>query len=144
MVSKVSSAIADVIANILLYRRQGSKGDRNEGGVDRSTPGGRCRRCEVFVIGLVFADSRVSNAIAGIQLQENLRRWQSPPDPSTSHNVASERQHEGTAEWFIKDDKFKEWLVTGSLLWIHGKRALLFTCDGFGDLMFDTFRSGVW
>ncbi|KAH9031723.1 hypothetical protein EDB84DRAFT_1418230 [Lactarius hengduanensis] len=55
------------------------------------------------------------------QLRENLRRWQSPPDPSTSHNFASRRQHEGTAEWFIKDGKFGEWKVNGSLLWIHGK-----------------------
>ncbi|KAF8263258.1 hypothetical protein EI94DRAFT_607040 [Lactarius quietus] len=69
------------------------------------------------------------------QLRDTLRRWQSPPDPSTNHNIASDRQHEGTAEWFIKDDKFEEWKVTGSLLWIHGKRALLFTCDGFDDLM---------
>ncbi|KAH9039458.1 hypothetical protein EDB83DRAFT_2228431, partial [Lactarius deliciosus] len=47
--------------------------------------------------------------------------WQSPPDPSTSHNFASDRQHEGTAEWFINDGKFGEWKVNGSLLWIHGK-----------------------
>ncbi|KAI9437138.1 hypothetical protein H4582DRAFT_2129543 [Lactarius indigo] len=57
-----------------------------------------------------------------IQLRERLRRWQSPPDPSTNHNFASDRQHEGTAEWFIKDDKFGEWKAVGSLLWIHGKR----------------------
>ncbi|KAH8985319.1 hypothetical protein EDB92DRAFT_1377850 [Lactarius akahatsu] len=56
------------------------------------------------------------------QLRESLRRWQSPPDPSTSHNFASDRQHEGTAEWFIKDGKFGEWKVNGSLLWIHGKQ----------------------
>ncbi|KAH9039450.1 hypothetical protein EDB83DRAFT_1718302 [Lactarius deliciosus] len=55
------------------------------------------------------------------QLRETLRRWQSAPDPSTNHNFARDRQHEGTAEWLIKDDKFGEWKVTGSLLWIHGK-----------------------
>ncbi|KAH9171606.1 hypothetical protein EDB89DRAFT_1817517, partial [Lactarius sanguifluus] len=42
------------------------------------------------------------------QLRETLRRWQSAPDPSTNHNFACDRQHEGTAEWFIKDDKFGE------------------------------------
>ena len=98
----------------------------------------------MFVIGLIIADSRTSNAIVGIQLRESLRKWQSPPDSSTNHNIASDYQHEGSAEWFIKDDKFKEWLVTGSLLWIYGKRAPLFTCDGFGDLMVNTFPSGVW
>ncbi|KAH9031728.1 hypothetical protein EDB84DRAFT_1270982, partial [Lactarius hengduanensis] len=55
------------------------------------------------------------------QLRERLRRWQSPPDPSTNHNFASDRQHEGTAEWFIRNDQFVEWKVAGSLLWIHGK-----------------------
>ncbi|KAH9069576.1 hypothetical protein EDB83DRAFT_2582766, partial [Lactarius deliciosus] len=55
------------------------------------------------------------------QLRESLRRWQSPPDPSTNHNIAGDRQHEGTAEWFLDSDQFENWKVTGSLLWIHGK-----------------------
>ncbi|KAI9436871.1 hypothetical protein H4582DRAFT_1853862, partial [Lactarius indigo] len=55
------------------------------------------------------------------QLRESLRKWQSPPDPSTNHNIAADRQHEGTAEWFIESDQFETWKVTGSLLWIHGK-----------------------
>jgi hypothetical protein len=59
-------------------------------------------------------------------MRENLSKWQSAPDPSTSHNFASDRQHEGTADWFIKYDKFWEWKISGSLLWIHGKREPLF------------------
>ncbi|KAI9436032.1 hypothetical protein H4582DRAFT_2130269 [Lactarius indigo] len=55
------------------------------------------------------------------QLRESLRKWQSPPDPSTNHNIAADRQHEGTAEWFIESDQFENWKLTGSLLWIHGK-----------------------
>ncbi|KAH9069464.1 hypothetical protein EDB83DRAFT_436884, partial [Lactarius deliciosus] len=55
------------------------------------------------------------------QLRESLRKWQSPPDPSTNHNIAGDRQHEGTAEWFLDSDQFENWKVTGSLLWIHGK-----------------------
>jgi hypothetical protein len=113
------------MANLLLSRRQGSQGNRKQSGVDRSTDGGRRRRCKVFVTTPVFAASRVSNTTAGNQLRETLRRWQSPPDPSTNHNIASDRQHEGTAEWFIRDDKYEEWRATGSLLWIHGKRTLL-------------------
>ena len=62
---------------------------------------------------------------SGNQLRKSLGKWQSPPDPSTSHNFASDRQHEGTAEWFFNDDKFGEWKAAGSLLWIHGKRELL-------------------
>ncbi|KAH9167683.1 hypothetical protein EDB89DRAFT_1813408, partial [Lactarius sanguifluus] len=55
------------------------------------------------------------------QLRESLRKWQSPPDPSTNHNIVGDRQHEGTAEWFFESDQFESWKVTGSLLWIHGK-----------------------
>ncbi|KAI9436422.1 hypothetical protein H4582DRAFT_2058681 [Lactarius indigo] len=50
------------------------------------------------------------------QLRECLRKWQSPPDPSANHNIACDRQHEGTAVWFFEDDIFKEWKATGSLL----------------------------
>ncbi|KAF8268526.1 hypothetical protein EI94DRAFT_1143358 [Lactarius quietus] len=55
------------------------------------------------------------------QLRESLRKWQSPPDPSANYNIACHRLHEGTAVWFLEDDKFKKWKVDGSLLWIHGK-----------------------
>ncbi|KAH9167691.1 hypothetical protein EDB89DRAFT_2232237 [Lactarius sanguifluus] len=55
------------------------------------------------------------------QLRESLRKWQSPPDPSTNHNIAGDRQHEGTAGWFFESNQFKSWKLTGSLLWIHGK-----------------------
>ena len=59
------------------------------------------------------------------QSQENLRKWQSPPDPSTNHNIAGNRQHEGTSKWFIDSDKFCKWMEAGALLWIHGKGTFL-------------------
>ncbi|KAN0136449.1 hypothetical protein V8E53_005817, partial [Lactarius tabidus] len=55
------------------------------------------------------------------QLRESLRKWQCPPDPSTNHHIVGDRQHEGTAEWFIDSDQCHEWKADGSLLWIHGK-----------------------
>ncbi|KAH9069631.1 ankyrin repeat-containing domain protein [Lactarius deliciosus] len=55
------------------------------------------------------------------QLRESLRKWQAPPDPSANHNIAGDRQHEGTAEWFFEANQFENWRLTGSLLWIHGK-----------------------
>ncbi|KAH9007423.1 hypothetical protein EDB84DRAFT_1603616 [Lactarius hengduanensis] len=77
------------------------------------------------------------------QLRESLRKWQSPPDPSTNHNIAGDRQHEGTAEWFFESSQFENWKLTGSLLWIHGKRTFLYPWPRlFGDLMDPTFRSG--
>ena len=68
--------------------------------------------------------SRVTNTDTGRQLRESLRKWQSPSDPSTNHNIACNRQHGGTTEWFCKGNKFEKWKATGSLLWIHGKRML--------------------
>ncbi|KAI0290287.1 hypothetical protein BC826DRAFT_1187375 [Russula brevipes] len=55
------------------------------------------------------------------QLRENLRRWLSPSDPSTNHNIACGAHHDGTASWFFQGSVFKRWKSTGSLLWIHGK-----------------------
>ena len=68
----------------------------------------------------VVADGRVSNTTTGSQLRDDLRKWQSPSDPSTNHNFASDRQHEGTAEWFCRGSDFEKWKVAGCLLWIHG------------------------
>ena len=66
-----------------------------------------------------FADSSI---LTGNQLRQDLRRWLSPPDPSTNHNIARNAHHEGTATWFFQGNIFEEWKSSGSLLWIHGKR----------------------
>ncbi|KAH8993115.1 hypothetical protein EDB92DRAFT_434648 [Lactarius akahatsu] len=55
------------------------------------------------------------------QLRESLRRWVTPPDPSTNHNLACDIRHGGTAEWFFQGNIFGEWNSVGSLLWIYGK-----------------------
>jgi hypothetical protein len=72
----------------------------------------------------VFTDGRVSNTTTGHGSRERLRKWRSPPDPSTSHNIACECQHEGTTKWFCQGGSFEKWKVAGSLLWVHGKRTL--------------------
>ena len=62
--------------------------------------------------------------LTGDQLQQNLRRWLSPQDPSTNHNIACNAYHKGTANWFFEGRTYKEWKSTSSesLLWVHGKR----------------------
>ena len=60
--------------------------------------------------------------VSGSQLQQDLRRWLSPPDPSTNHNIACGAHHKGTADWFFEGSIFREWRSAGSLLWVHGKR----------------------
>jgi len=66
-----------------------------------------------------------SNTVVGNQLRDNLRRWLSPPDPSTNHNIAHSVQQKGTTTWFMEGSIFGNWRSTGSLLWIHGKRTFL-------------------
>jgi hypothetical protein len=69
----------------------------------------------------------------GNQLTQLLRSWLSPVDPSTNHNIARKAQQEGTAVWLFEGKTVIEWKTSGSLLWIHGKRAflLLFLASDF-------------
>ncbi|KAH9033738.1 hypothetical protein EDB83DRAFT_2554774, partial [Lactarius deliciosus] len=55
------------------------------------------------------------------QIEQDIHKWFSPPDPSTNYNIACEAHQEGTAAWFFRGEKFKHWSSIGSLLWIHGK-----------------------
>ncbi|KAH9012171.1 hypothetical protein EDB84DRAFT_970532 [Lactarius hengduanensis] len=55
------------------------------------------------------------------QIEQDVRRWLSPPDPSVNYNTARESYQEGTAAWFLQGSIFKEWELVGSLLWVHGK-----------------------
>ena len=64
---------------------------------------------------------------SGDQLQDKSRQWFSPADPSSNYNIAREAYHDGTATWFVQGTTFREWEVTGSLLWIHGKRMFFFS-----------------
>ncbi|KAI0275715.1 hypothetical protein BGY98DRAFT_991104, partial [Russula aff. rugulosa BPL654] len=55
------------------------------------------------------------------QMQQDLRRWLSPPDSSINHNIARKAHYKGTASWFFEGSIFKMWRSSPSLLWIHGK-----------------------
>ncbi|KAH8992249.1 hypothetical protein EDB86DRAFT_3244403, partial [Lactarius hatsudake] len=55
------------------------------------------------------------------QLRDSLRRWVTPSDPSTNHNIACDIHHGGTAAWFFQGSIFAKWKSAGSLLWIYGK-----------------------
>jgi len=58
------------------------------------------------------------------QLQEKVRGWLSAPDPWVNQNIARKAHHRGTATWFTQGDVFKKWKSEGSLMWIHGLRAI--------------------
>ncbi|KAH8992292.1 hypothetical protein EDB86DRAFT_2830527 [Lactarius hatsudake] len=82
-----------------------------------------------------IVDGKVTTVVNGVQqlansiddvkwnqVRESLRRWVTPPDPSTNHNIACGIQHGGTAQWFFRGGIFGIWRsATGSLLWIYGK-----------------------
>src|ERR1700744_6527665 len=78
----------------------------------------------MYVIKL-YQRSSISNLLIGNQLRESLRKWVTPPDPSTNHNIACDLHHGGTAEWFSRGGIFAEWKSAGALLWIYGKRAFV-------------------
>ena len=80
------------------------------------------RRHKMFVIHPVAPTSDNPNVLTGCQVRESLRRWVTPPDPSTNHTIACGIQHDGSAQWFFRGSIFSKWKSTGSLLWIYGKR----------------------
>ena len=80
------------------------------------------KRHEMFVVHSVASASDNPCVFAGDQVRECLRRWVTPPDPSTNHTIACGIQHDGSAQWFFRGGIFSEWKSTGSLLWIYGKR----------------------
>ncbi|KAH9954666.1 ankyrin repeat-containing domain protein [Russula dissimulans] len=51
------------------------------------------------------------------QLRQEIKKWLSPPDPSTNHNIACSVQHQVTATWFFNGGIYEEWKSTPSLLW---------------------------
>ncbi|KAI9443877.1 hypothetical protein H4582DRAFT_1807187, partial [Lactarius indigo] len=114
-VEEVRAGVKDVDEKARgISRREGSE-------IDNANNVAQCRRLEAFVVNLVMVDGRASDILPGEKMLERLREWQSPSDPSTNHIIASDRQHDGTAEWFCKGNTFEEWKATGSLLWVHGK-----------------------
>ncbi|KAI9432706.1 hypothetical protein H4582DRAFT_1088189 [Lactarius indigo] len=59
------------------------------------------------------------------QIEQDVRKWFSPPDPSTNHNTACGVYHNVPPKWFFEASVFEKWMSNGSLLWIHGKRTFL-------------------
>ena len=72
----------------------------------------------------ISSDAGALSIRAGSQLREDVRKWLSPPDPSTNHNVACGAHLKGTATWFLEGSTFQIWQSSSSLLWIHGNRTI--------------------
>ncbi|KAN0141468.1 hypothetical protein V8E53_000713 [Lactarius tabidus] len=61
------------------------------------------------------------NEIRWNQIEQDVRIWFSPPDPSTNHNAACGVYQHAVPTWFFEASIFKRWMSDGSLLWVHGK-----------------------
>jgi hypothetical protein len=75
---------------------------------------------------IIVVDTQGLSILTESQLREKSQNWLSSPDPSTNHNIARKAHHKGTASWFFQGGIFEQWKSSPSLLWIHGKRSLLF------------------
>jgi archaellum component FlaC len=75
------------------------------------------------LVGLIRVSCGSSRDLSDNQWRESIHKWLSPSDPSTNHNIACATHHKRRASWFFQGSIFKEWISTGTLLWIHGKRA---------------------
>jgi hypothetical protein len=120
-------------SNVYTFRQHASKSSGTGNKVGYSTGGRRHRRNQVFVASQLRHCSPLMPQLAGNQLIQLLRSWLAPADPSTNHNIARKAQHNGTAAWLFQGQIIIKWKSTGSLLWIHGKRAflLLFPASDF-------------
>lgn len=96
-------------------------------GYERSygTDSMQCRRSQGFVISSHYYVFRSSITLVEKLSRQDIRKWLSPPDPSTNHDTVHSTKHEGTSTWFFQGDIYKKWKSTPSLLWIHGKRKFL-------------------
>ncbi|KAI9436574.1 hypothetical protein H4582DRAFT_1854102, partial [Lactarius indigo] len=86
----------------------------------------RMAAAEILKLTHIVVDGvqQLANSIDDVkwnQVRESLRRWVTPPDPSTNHNIACGIQHGGTAQWFFCGRIFEKWRSAASLLWIYGK-----------------------
>ena len=82
------------------------------------------RNCS-YPLDLVAIPCRNSRTVIGEEVLQELKRWLSPPDPSTNYNIGLRDLHRDTTTWFLESPIFREWHATGSLLWIHGKRTFM-------------------
>ena len=101
-------------------------------------------KCEPFC-DVVIADWDHGDCLAGDNLQQDIFKWLSPPDPWKNHDAACDLHHHGSAEWFVRSTAFSEWKaseVRGSILWVHGKRGSMPRSRAFVGTEICRFRSG--
>ncbi|KAF8669599.1 hypothetical protein AX14_005997, partial [Amanita brunnescens Koide BX004] len=55
------------------------------------------------------------------ELLAKFKKWLNVPDPSTNHNNARKKHHQGTGQWLLEDERYATWKQqSNSLMWING------------------------
>ncbi|KAK8052793.1 hypothetical protein PG996_012094 [Apiospora saccharicola] len=63
----------------------------------------------------------IDKALHASEHLKKIRKWLSPPDPSTNFNIARRQHYQGTGQWFLKSEAYKKWKTKrNSLLWLNG------------------------
>lgn len=68
-----------------------------------------------------MATKAATHSIRSDLWTDKIKRWLSPPDPSTNANHARTLRHEGTGAWLLENPVFQSWHSGSPLhLWLHG------------------------
>ncbi|OAQ67814.1 nacht and ankyrin domain-containing protein [Pochonia chlamydosporia 170] len=53
---------------------------------------------------------------------QELEHWLSPPNPSTNYNTAIKLRHEGSCQWLLNSERYRDWKQKGesTFLWLYG------------------------
>ena len=117
------SGTLSVCFSATIKRARISLGVRNYAANDEGS-----EQVEALVITMLRQLSEITEVVSlGDNLERDVRKWLSPPDPWKNHNISCELRHQGSAAWFVQGNTFFEWKaseIPGSLLWVHGKRPL--------------------
>ena len=68
----------------------------------------------------------IGEGVARLELSDRhhkIRLWLSGVDPSLNYNQALRKRHEGTGNWLIEDDIFRDWKQdpdSDSIIWLYG------------------------
>lgn len=70
---------------------------------------------------IVKDTSKAVEELSSAQHHDVMRRWLSPPDPSTNYNQALKERHTGTGQWLLDDPRYSWWKKEpATFLWLHG------------------------
>jgi hypothetical protein len=97
------------------------------------------------IFDIAIADWDHRDCLAGDNLNNDISKWLSPPDPWKNHHLACKSRHRQSAAWFTQGNTFSEWKAseaTSSLLWVYGKRSLMHSSYAFAETEVFPFRSG--